>query len=223
MTMLEHHIQREILHNVVLGKTHFAEMQPAGVASNLYNYHLHQLLVQKLLIKNGDGSYELTERGKQEGIHLGVKPAVASAEAHSVILLAVRRDDGAWLLRKRLAQPNIGLIGFVHGEPVADEPVTETAKRRLQGKTGLTADFHAVCSGLVTIYRHDELESYSHCILLSAKNPYGTLIAQDKTGENSWQSEPGFTSPEMLPSMPEIAKIVTGEAAPEFFELTYRL
>lgn len=221
--MLEHHIQRQILHNVVLGKTHFAEMQPQGVASNLYNYHLHQLLAQKLISKNDDGSYRLTERGKLEGIHLGVKPAQTSTEAHSVLLLAVRRDDGAWLLRKRLAQPNIGLIGFVHGEPIAGESVMDTARARLAAKTGLTADFRAASSGLVTIYKNDELESYSHCILLRADNPSGELTAGDATGENTWLVNPEFTAPEFLPSMPALTQIITGETAPEFFELTYRL
>jgi len=220
--MLTHHIQQQILRKLVEGKTHFAELKPTAVESNHFNYHLHQLIGQKYIEKTADG-YQLTSRGKLEGIHLNQKITERDSEAHTVLLLAVRNAAGAWLVRRRTVEPNRGLIGFVHGEPFAGEPVSHTAQTRLLAKTGLTAEFTVRASGMLTMYKDEVLESFSHCILLTADNPGGELIAADATGENYWLSAPDFRAAEFIPSMPLLADIVTGKSSASFFDETYYL
>jgi len=126
-------------------------------------------------------------------------------------------------MRRRSVEPNRGLIGFVHGEPFAGEPTTATAKARLLAKTGLTAEFTVRASGIITIYKDEVLESFSHCVLLTADNPSGELIAADATGENYWLSTPDFRAAEFIPSMPLLADIVTGQSPASFFDETYYL
>jgi hypothetical protein len=218
--MIQHHIQRQILRKIMEGHTHFGELIPDGVESNHFNYHLRQLIAQKYIEKTADG-YCLTVRGKMEATHVSQTAAERDVEPHSVLLLAVRNTQGAWLLRQRKVEPNRNLLGFVHGEPVAGEPVTLTAKTRLLAKTGLSAEFTVRASGLITIYKDGALESFSHCILLVAENPSGELIQQDTTGENSWISAPDFSEDRFIPSMPLLISLVEGTHAAMYFDESY--
>lgn len=220
--MIEHHIQKEILHRLVLHDTaRFAELRPPGIDGNLFTYHLQQLIKQKYIVKNDDGTYELTPAGKAVGITIKLSGKALLEQAHAVVLLAVRDQDGAWLLRRRAAQPNYGQIGFIHGEPIATESVTDTARAVLERRTGLTADFTVAGSGYVHTSRDGSLEHFVAFTLLAAQIEHAEPTGKDETGENIWIHEPDFTASDMLPSMPDLVRELTTGQLPFFADLHY--
>lgn len=221
--MLEHHLQKDILDKLVkCPPARFADLKPTNVEGNIFTYHLQQLIKQGIVSKSEDGTYCLTAQGKALGINNKLKSVDFHQQAHSILLLMVRDDDGAWLLRKRLVHPMYGKTGFIHGEPKVHENITDTADKTLLRRTGLSAEFIVAGSGYIRIFQNEELESFTHFTLLQGMVRSGTLIESDATGENRWEANPDFTADYYIPSMRDLAQ-KSSRADCFFTELTYQL
>lgn len=225
--MVTHHIQRKILRQLVLGRDRFSELQPNGVDSNLYNYHLHQLISRNYVEKTSVNRYRLTELGKAEGINSGLSEHERLTQAHPILLLHVRDTDGKYLLRKRTVYPAYGKVGFIHCEPIADESLEETASKIFLDRTGLKGNFKAAGGGFIRIFSQNELESFTNFTLLTAViSPSELLKHGDESGKNFWSSTdtPDFSSADMLPSMVDlVAKCNTYKEGYFFSDKTYNL
>lgn len=58
--MINHPIQKHIVrHLMTHPRARFTELKPKNLDNNIFTYHLHQLMTEKLVIKNEDGFYEL--------------------------------------------------------------------------------------------------------------------------------------------------------------------
>lgn len=114
-----------------------------------------------------------------------------------------------------------GWSGFVHGEPVAGKPITETAAEILFKKTGLKAgNFTPRASGYVTFMEGDTHQSFIHFTLLYTENFSGELMNKAGNGENYWYTG-DFQDQMMLPSMEPLINAIESDAPHSFFELTY--
>lgn len=214
-----HHIQRAILD--VLATTdssRYGEIKPAEIDGNSFTYHMKQLVSDRYVVKNDDGSYALTLKGKDYVVH---RYDGSSLQAHSIFLVALRRGD-QWLMRERLVQPLLGMSGFVHGEPIADEPLLQTAARRLHDKTGLDTPLSIHSSGLIRISRGDTLESFSHAIILTGQTNEDMSVTRDATGRNYWQPTNDLTESNILPSCAAIIELLNNNGSAPF-ELNYRI
>jgi hypothetical protein len=222
--MQEHHIQRNILHKLVLqDKARFADIKPSGVDSNVFTYHLKQLMKEKLVIKLDDGTYSLTPLGRVAGINVTLSKKELLEQAHSILLMSLRTEKEGWLLRKRLAQPMYEKVGFVHAEPVAHEPALKTASETFTLRTGLTADFKVAGTGYVRLFHGDDLESFTHFTLLTADSYSGVLAPIMRNGENYWGKDPDFADTAMIPSMPDLVKMITSSTEIFYADLTYQV
>lgn len=207
--MHEHHIQKQILLSLVLGDgLRFADLKPPDIDSNVFTYHLKQLIKEKLVIKQEDGLYQLTPLGRVGGINIHLSKKQLLEQAHSIILMCLRTKQDGWLLRKRIAQPMYGRVGFVHAEPIAEEPALETATRCFEERTGLSAVFRPAGSGYVRLLHSNDLESFTHYTLFTADKYTGDFIKIRRNGENYWDKKPDFQDPSMIPSMPDLVKLL---------------
>ena len=128
------------------------------------------------------------------------------------------------MLRRRLAQPMYRKVGFVHAEPLPTEPITVTAQRVFEERTGLCADFTPVGSGYVHLLRGEDLESFTHFTLLISKSYTGDLDPLKRNGENFFEKHPDFTSEDMIPSMPDMVRLLKQKTDDFFFaDLTYQV
>jgi hypothetical protein len=224
--MITHHLQKQILYHLVTSEhALFSELKPAEVESNVFTYHLQQLIKQKYVRKQDDGSYVLTPDGKAVGINIRLTAHEALQQAHSVLFMALKTGDG-WLVRKRLAHPMFGKVGFVHGEPVATEPVTVTAQKIFENRTGLTANFKVAGGGYVRLMAGDSLESFTHFTLLFATSATGDFRerADDHpNGQNFWLKTIDGADPNLIPSMAELCAELDAEPALFFKELDFTL
>ena len=225
--MVAHHIQKKILRQLVLGRDRFSELQPTGIDSNLYNYHLHQLIAGNYVEKTSDNRYRLTELGKAEGINLNLNEHERLTQAHPILLLHVRDTDGRYLLRKRTVHPAFGKIGFIHCEPVANEPLKVTAGKIFLDRTGLHGNFQVGGSGFIRIFWQNELESFTNFTLLTTViAPSELLKLSDESGKNFWSNNeaPDFSSVDMLPSMVDLVVEYDAHKNGYFFiDKTYRI
>ncbi|MFI5212645.1 MAG: hypothetical protein ACHQTE_01665 [Candidatus Saccharimonadales bacterium] len=214
-----HHIQKTIMDILATAETkRYGELKPAELDGNVFGYHLKALLIEKYIVKNNSGDYGLSPKGKDYIMHRYENPLM---QAHSIFLIALQRGDD-WLVRERLVQPLLGMVGFIHGEPVAGEAIEETATRRLMDKTGIDATLTIHSSGLISITRDEELESYSNAIILVGETNEEMTISEDATGRNFWLPAMKLSDKMILPSCNEIiARIATGETVP--FDLHYNI
>lgn len=214
-----HHIQKNIMDKLSTAEVkRYGELKPAELDGNVFGYHLKALLIEKYISKSEQGDYALTQKGKDYIVHRFENPLL---QAHSIFLIALRRGD-KWLLRERLVQPLLGMSGFIHGEPVAGEPIVDTAVRRLQEKTGLHVDLQVQSSGLISITRDGALESYSHAVVLVGSTDDDISITKDSTGHNFWLPTSELSSATVLPSCVDIVtRINNHSSAP--FDLHYNL
>lgn len=222
--MPEHHIQKKILYQLVTNPTaRFADLRPKDMDSNIFTYHLKQLMAGKFVIKNEDGTYALTPLGRVAGINVTLDKKEMLEQAHSVLLMCLRTEKEGWLLRKRLAHPMFHKVGFVHGEPVATEPAVETANKTFLARTGLTVKFKPAGSGYVRLFSGEDLESFTHFTLFTASEYNGQIETTLRNGENYWDKTPNFNDPGMIPSMPDIVKLLNETNGNFYADLSYQV
>jgi ADP-ribose pyrophosphatase len=216
-----HHIQKRILDQLSHAETlRYTDINPSKLEGNVFTYHLRQLIAAKLVVQNDDKSYSLTERGRA---YLVRRFEDELTSAHSIFLIVIRYNDQI-LLRERLVHPTLGYRGFVHGEPKSDEPLEMTVRQRILEKTGLAitnTEVHG--SGLIRIHQNEELQSFSHAIIVSATaTDSELLIDADTTGRNYWvQKDHLADEARLLPSCLDIMHFIdSGDA---WFDLSYSL
>lgn len=222
--MLEHHhLQKRVIKILVEHDTaRYRDLKPDNVDGNVFTYHLSSLIKEGLAMKNDDGTYCLTSRGKLYGINSEMKKADFLEQAHSIILISIKNDD-KWLLRKRLVQPMYGCVGFIHGEPRPEESIEESAARILLRRTGLkSGGFSFKGSGYIRIYDEESLVSFTHFSLIEAADIDGELIESDPHGENIWLDSPVFDQDDMIPSMKDIA-VEMNKPGTFFLDKKYRV
>lgn len=137
-TGVVHHVQSKILKRLLyVDDANYAKLRPDKVESNLFAYHLEQLLKDGLVAKT-DARYTLSPKGLAHIDRLSHLKMKRRLQPHIVTAIDVTTPDGKTLLFKRSFQPFIHLVGFPLGKVHFDESVPEAAARELQEKTGLT-------------------------------------------------------------------------------------
>ena len=222
--MLDHHIQRTIVYQLAFADSmRFGELKPDTIESKLFTYHLKKVVAAGFVEKTEDGSYALTLEGRRVGKGALKKQSRMIDRAYSVLLLAIQRpDDGAWLLYRRQTHPMLGLTGFMHAQPVANQPIAETAAQVCKQETGLTGEFSVHGHGYFRVYRETQLESFIHFTLLKCTRIQGELRQNSEQAEYYWAQKPDFAAPNMLPNMQTLRKMSeapAGTFADESFDI----
>lgn len=217
-----HWIQKHSLRQLILHKEQrFSQLKPRDVESNLFMYHLKQLMREGYVHKLPSGMYELSAKGQRFADELSLKSLERRAQPHIVILVAVSDQQGRWLLYRRKRQPLINQIGFPYGKLHLGESIQAAAERELREKTGLTARLQHRGDGYITMYESQETISEVFFHLFVGNQPQGQLRADHETGEALWGDLSGG---QLMASMPDlISSIKKTPANRRFFvELEYR-
>lgn len=218
-----HHIQRHILRNLIQHtELRYKDLKPHAVDPNQFMYHLKHLQKEGLVIKTPEGAYRLTSAGLLDADRRALEDEKLTLyeQPRFVMLLAVFDDKKGWLLHKRLVQPLINQIGFIHGNIELGQSAEITAKDRLKYIAGLDGSFTYKGSATITIYKSHDLESYVHALIMYCKNPKGDLKKETTIGTNYWEKNLNFNQVNLIPSMKNIVDLMKKE---ELFytELTY--
>jgi hypothetical protein len=128
--MVEHHIQREIIDTLMHNQSvRFKDLKPDGMESNIFMYHLKQL-IKEGYVKKTDVGYTLAAAGLTYVDTLSVTNQKLQSQPKPVVILAVHDKQGRWLLAERKIQPYLGAymlisinqyLGEVTKEHVAEQ------------------------------------------------------------------------------------------------------
>ena len=203
--MLSHHIQRSIVKKLVYADAlRFSDLKPDDIDNKLFTYHLKLVVGSGMVEKLGSGEYQLTDKGRRSALSaVNYSNSDRSGLAYSLIFLLVRRaEDGAYLLYRRKTHPLKERTALMHSRPSNSIEVLEHASAVLSDKTNLSGSFRFKGAGYFHFFKGEELESFTHYILLVCEDAEGELNASDERADYYWDLDPDFDAPEMLPNMP---------------------
>lgn len=135
ITEVKHHIQKYIL-SILMHQRYarYSDMRPPKVDTNLYSYHLRQL-VRADLVKKTDEGYTLDALGLAYVDRVNEETLAIRRQPKAVTMLVVQNSDGGILLQKRSKQPYIGKWMLPHGKlHISDSSVMAAARREAYEK-----------------------------------------------------------------------------------------
>lgn len=116
----------------------YSELQPDGVESSHFKYHLDQLQRDGVVERTRRGVYALTEKGKMAVDRLSVG-RVTPILTPKVITYTLLQDDDNYYLFRKDKEPFLGRLNMVAGKVHLDERASDAAAREVGEKAGLRA------------------------------------------------------------------------------------
>ncbi|MDP9212240.1 MAG: NUDIX domain-containing protein, partial [bacterium] len=154
-----HWIQKQTLKKLIVdSELRFSELKPEDVESNLFMYHLRELLRSRLVTKAARG-YRLSATGKRYADKLSWKTLSPRVQPKIVTMVACRNRRDEWLVYRRRRQPFRGLISFPHGKLHLGENIQEAAERELSEKAQLQGRLHHRGDAYLSVYQDTDLIS----------------------------------------------------------------
>lgn len=138
MHVVEHHIQREIIDRLMRAESvRFKDLKPLGMESNIFMYHLKQLIKQNLVTKI-EGGYTLAPFGLSYVDNLNTTEKKLQSQPKIIAIAAIRTQTGQWLMAERKIQPFIRKYMLISGRQHLGETAQEHSIREVQEKLGIT-------------------------------------------------------------------------------------
>ena len=219
-----HHIQLKVLHKLTLNEqARYSQLKPDGVESNLFIYHLKRTIADKLVVKNDDGTYSLSQKGVAYSDKVSLSSFKLRSQPKIVNLLACTNWSGQWLLYKRKHQPFIGRVGFPYGKIHLGETIKQSSERELQEKTDLKTSLVHRGDVYVTVYEGDEIITHTLFHVHQGQNPTGVLKKATSIGYCYWTTV-DLKKPDLyFPGFIDIYNLLKKPNKSRFFsEFTYK-
>lgn len=138
ITLVKHDIQKKILSALLHQKTaRFRDMRPPRTDTNLYSYHLSQLVKGGLIEKTVDG-YTLGPGGLVYADRISANELTASSQPKIITMMVIQNSDGDTLLQRRHKQPYIDVWTLPSGRvDMSDATLLAAAQREAVEKLNL--------------------------------------------------------------------------------------
>lgn len=223
--MAVHYIQAKILKNLLyVESSGYARLRPAGLESNLFAYHLEQLLKDGFVAKI-DKTYRLAPRGLALVDRMSQEKMVDRLQPHILTVISITNAKGQTLLYKRGFQPYIHKLGFPLGKTHLEETIQQAAERELYEKTGLQ-DIPLTQRGMV--YVHITQAGFTItkalCHVFEGSLTEALPTTSSHRGSCEWLDISTLEPSELMPGCLDIAQLLTAQIPGLFFaEYFYEL
>ncbi len=217
-------MQRKILEKLLYAESlGYAALRPAKTESNLFAYHLEQLLKEKLIIKH-DRSYTLSPAGLALIDRLSQTTMAARTQPHIVTAIDLVNARGETLLFKRSFQPYLHRLGFPMGKIHLEETIAQAAARELQEKTGLQ-DIPLTHRGVVYIEATQDGQLISKVLyhVFHGEVAEALPVTAGPRGECLWADHTTFTTEQLMPGFLRIKELLATQPGLFFDELSQAL
>lgn len=135
---VNHHIQKSIIDVLMYTEVaRFRDLRPPRTDTNLFSYHLNNLVKQGMVAKV-DGGYTLSQAGLSYVDRVSVEKKTVRTQPKIITMLLVQNSNGDVLLQRRNKQPYINTWTLPYGKlHIEDGAVGEAAQREAKEKLGL--------------------------------------------------------------------------------------
>lgn len=161
--MQMHYLQKQILDQLrTQASARYAELQPDGVESSHFKYHLNILIADGLVSHPSRGTYTLAEKGKSFVDKLSAG-RVSPYDTPKVITYTLLSDETHHYLYLKDKEPYRGLLNFIGGKLHTGETATQASQRELWEKLGIDhADPELIGVANIRITRNHE--PFTHAV-----------------------------------------------------------
>lgn len=218
-----HPLRKQILYQLITNPClSFSRLKPKEIESNLFIYHLKQLITDNLVKKRADGTYELTVEGIDLADRLSLKNFKVRIQPKIITLIVCQNQKGELLLYKRGKQPFLGYIGFPYGKIHLGEKITQAAERELKEKAGLSGKLNHRGEVYLTTYQDNQVLTQIFCHVFEGENPVGKLETKTEIGECFWGKIKDCKKEDFIPGFLDIYNLIKEPNQNLFFaEFTY--
>ncbi len=135
---ISHHIQKHIIDVLMYTEiARFRDLRPPRVDTNLFSYHLQNLLKAKL-VEKVEGGYTLSTAGLSYVDRVSTEQKTIRKQPKIITMLVVQNSDGDVLLQKRDKQPYINEWTLPYGKlHIDDVTLRAAAEREAMEKLGI--------------------------------------------------------------------------------------
>ncbi len=193
-----HMYQKHILDRLRQAETlRYRELQPDGVESSHFKYHLNQLIRDNLVVQVGRGVYALSGQGKTAVDRLSdgrINPRLTP----KVITYTLLHDDNSYYLYRKTKEPYRNLLNMIGGKLHLGENATDAAVREVHEKTDEHIDppqLEAIAE--IRIRHEGRLLSHVTAYVFSAQYQ-GGLLSLEKIAIDDVRSHDDL-APDLLP------------------------
>lgn len=161
--IIKHRVQKHILDVLLYQRTaRFRDMRPPRTDTNLYSYHLTQLIKGGFVKKTEEG-YTLDLAGLTYVDGFATDNDPANRQPKIINMLVIQNSDGDTLLQRRGKQPYIDMWTLPNGKMHIDDPsLLVAAKREAEEKLNLkNQDMTHAGDCYVRVYHDDALMTVS--------------------------------------------------------------
>lgn len=132
----------------------YSELQPDGVESSHFKYHLDQLIKDSLVTQVSRGTYSLTPAGSSAVDRLSRDKINPDLTPKVITYTLIHDTDYYYLLRKD-KDPYRGLLNFVGGKVHQGETTQQAAIREVREKTGIDTEHPSLAGTAEIIITHN--------------------------------------------------------------------
>lgn len=169
-------------------------MQPTGLTSDVFKFHIRSLLKASYILKQANGQYQLSASGKEYANNLDKERRLILKQPKlSVLVFANRQSTSSeqqYLFQKRSRKPYFGYWSVIGGPVRWGEEIETTAASELHKQTGLQASLK-----IDSFYRKQDymlkgrnmLEDKLF-VLVTASNLTGNFRDTWHGGQNRWMT-----------------------------------
>jgi 8-oxo-dGTP pyrophosphatase MutT (NUDIX family) len=186
-----HPVQLAILKELLFKPSaRFTDLNVAGLTTDHFTFHIHQLVQSGLVAKKGT-AYVLTTEGKEYANRMDTEKLLIEHQAKLSIKPVIIKTIGKktlLLAQQRLKQPYYGLWGFPGGKIIWGETLFQAAERELIEETGLTGQmtFKGVQHKLDVTTGDAKLLEDKYFFVIKVENPVGTFTEKSPGCLNRW-------------------------------------
>lgn len=214
-----HPLKKQILEKLILNSSlSFSKLKPENIESNLFIYHLKQLINEGLVQKNLQKNYQLTAEGQVFVDKLKFKTLKSSESPKAIIIAVCKNQEGKYLMYRRMGQPFISKIGF----PFLDVRVGEAISRTVVNKylKHFNLEVKACHRGDVyfTSYLDAKLISYVFCHIFEVTSFKGDLKIDRQIWDAFWGKLEEIDPQELIPGVLEIQQLLAKNPKKHFFQ-----
>ena len=219
---ITHNIERHIIRTLTVTSTaRFTQMRPPRVDSNLYAYHLKQLIKLGYIIKN-DRNYSLSPRGMKYADRFSLRYSRLVIQSKITVGILLKNEFNEILLTKRYKHPFLDFWGLMLSKTYADDPSILAAAQRTvfeEIKFPIIDMAHVGdCYVRTSIDGYEVSNILSHIFYSEVKK---AEISEAETVR--WVSLNELTSIEPVPGAEDIINLVLKSKNHFFAELKYDL
>jgi len=156
-----HYLQKGILDRLRYEQPlTYTALMPDGLESSHFRYHLKLLMTDKLVVKDNNGHYRLSDAGQREVDYLSTN-RVTSVRTPKVITYTLLIYGQQIVLYKKPKEPYRHLWGLIGGKVHFGEAIRASAQREVFEKTGLQVPLPTL-RGVADIIIEKDGEPLSH-------------------------------------------------------------